>query len=308
MKKTLKKRTFISAIAMLVVSAIVLTSSTFAWFSMAKRVEVETMELNITSPDGVQLSANANAFTTMLTLADIKGESTARWAAYEGNENNFPELLSPSSSALFVDNSLPVFYSGSINDAGRINATKVDSDVGSGYVVFDLFVKVGQDQKVYWNESTITCEDNADVVSAMRMAVINCGTVAAKSEAAAILGVVPQNALQNRVVMYEPESTNHTEASGYADGATVPDVYIDAPFANRTPTGNGSNIMQEAQYSSTAVGIRALDSNKAENAYFNAVSGINRIRVYLWMEGNDVDCENSVAGASIDFNLVFTIV
>lgn len=308
MKNTLKKRTFISAIAMLVVSAIVLTSSTFAWFSMAKRVEVETMELNITSPDGVQLSANANAFTTMLTLADIKGESTARWVAYEGNQNNFPELLSPSSSTLFVDNSLPVFYSGSINDTGRINATKVDSDVSSGYVVFDLFVKVGQDQKVYWNESTITCEDNADVVSAMRMAVVNCGTVPAKAEAAAILGVVPQNALQNRVVMYEPESTNHTEASGYADGATVPDVYIDAPFANRVPTGNGANIMQEAQYSSDAVGTRALDSNKADNAYFNAVAGINRIRVYLWMEGNDVDCENSVAGASIDFNLVFTIV
>lgn len=308
MKKTLRRRTFISAIAMLIVSAIVLTSSTFAWFSMAKRVEVESMELNITSPDGVQLSANANAFTTMLTLADIKGESTARWTAYEGHQNNFPELLSPSSSTLFVNNSLPVFYSGSIDDTGSISGVKVDSDVGSGYVVFDLFVKVGADQKVYWNESNISCEDNPDVVSAMRMAVVNCGTVPAKAEAAAILGVTPSNALQNRVVMYEPESTNHTEDSGYEDGATVPDVYIDAPFANREPTGKGSNIMQEAQYSSTAVGTRALDSNKADNAWFNAVAGINRVRVYLWMEGNDVDCENSVAGASIDFNLVFTIV
>ena len=52
MKNTLKKRTFISAIAMLVVSAIVLTSSTFAWFSMAKRVEVETMQLIVIKKDG----------------------------------------------------------------------------------------------------------------------------------------------------------------------------------------------------------------------------------------------------------------
>lgn len=308
MKKTLRRRTFISAIAMLIVSAIVLTSSTFAWFSMAKKVEVESMELNITSPDGVQLSANADAFTTKLLLADVKGESTARWKAYTGNQNNFPELLVPSSSTLFVDKSLPVFYSGSIDDAGKIAATQVMSDVGSGYVAFDLFVKVGADQKVFWSESSITCDDNPEVISAMRMAVVNCGTVAAKAKAADIQGVVPQNALQNRVAMYAPNADIHTAASGYEDGDDVPNVYIDAPFANRTPKGNGSNIMEEDQYSSDPLGTKVLDGNMATEAYFNALTGINRVRVYLWMEGNDVDCANDVAGATINFNLVFTIV
>ena len=308
MKKTLKKRTFISAIAMLVVSAIVLTSSTFAWFSMAKRVEVETMELNITSPDGVQLSGNANAFTTMLTLADLKGETTARWAAYEGNENNFPELLAPSSSNLYVASTLPTFFAGSINDSGRIAATQVASDTTSGYVAFDIFVKVGQDQKVYWNETTVTCDDNPDVVSAMRVALVNCGTVSAKAESSEILGKKPANANSNRIVMYEPSSTNHTEVSGYADGATVPDLYIKAAYSGRTPTGNGKNIMEEAQYTSAAYGTRATDDNKASTAYFNATTGINRIRVYLWMEGNDVDCANDVAGATINFNLVLTLI
>ncbi|MBQ8574884.1 MAG: hypothetical protein IJ447_02425 [Clostridia bacterium] len=308
MKNTLRRRTFISAIAMLLVSAIVLTSSTFAWFSMAKRVEVESMELNITSPDGVQISANANAFTTMLTLADLKGESTARWNAYDGNQNNFPELLVPSSSNMFVANSLPKFYSGSIDDSGYINASAVPADVGSGYIAFDVFVKVGQDMQVFWNETSVTCADNEDVTSAMRVALVNCGTVAAKADAAAIQAVNPANANQNRVVMYEPNSTNHTDASGYADGATVPDLYLTSAFSKRTPTGNGKNIMQEAQYASAALGTRATDSNSSTNAYFNAVAGINRVRVYLWMEGNDVDCANDVAGATINFNLVLTIV
>lgn len=307
MKNTLKKRTFLSAIAMLVVSAIVLTSSTFAWFSMAKRVEVETMELNITSPDGVQLSGNANAFTTMLTLADLKGESTARWAAYEGNQNNFPELLSPSSSVFDTTRALPKFFSGSIDDSGKINATQVLTDVASGYVAFDIFVKVGQDMPVYWNETTVTCADNEDVTSAMRVALVNCGTVAAKAEADAILGALPANPFQNRVVMYEPNSTNHTDASGYTDGATVPNNYVFAAFSNRTPTGNGKNIMQEAQYVTSFKGTTVTDADRAQNAYFNAVAGINRIRVYLWMEGNDVDCANDVAGATINFNLVLTI-
>lgn len=307
MKNTLKKRTFISAIAMLIVSAIVLTSSTFAWFSMAKRVEVETMELNITSPDGVQLSGNADAFTTMLTLKDLKGETTARWAAYEGNQNNFPELLSPSSSSMSVSNNLPKFFSGSIDDAGYLNATAVNSDMGSGYVAFDIFVKVGQDQQVYWNESTVTCTDNEDVPSAMRVALVNCGTVPAKAEAATILAATPANSFGNRVVMYEPNSANHTDDSGYADGEKAPDKYITSAFSKQTPGGNGKNITVHGSYTSDAPCVRATDV-APENAYFNALTGINRVRVYLWMEGNDVDCENSVAGSTINFNLVLTIV
>lgn len=306
MKKTLRRRTFISAIAMLIVSAIVLTSSTFAWFSMAKKVEVESMELNITSPDGVQLSANTSAFTTMLTVADIKGESGARWAAYESNQNNFPELLSPSSSALACSNSLPKFFSGSINDAGRLAATAVNSDVGSGYVAFDIFVKLGADQKVFWDQTKVTCDDNPDVVSAMRVALINCGTVSAKAEADEILTRFPGNSFQNRVVMFEPDSFNHTEASGYADGAVVPDTYVTQAFSSYVPGGNGRNICDSGTFTSSASGQRATEADGSQ-AFFNGLTGINRIRVYLWMEGNDVDCENSVAGATINFDLVLTI-
>ncbi len=307
MKKTLKKRAFISAIAMLVVSAIVLTSSTFAWFSMAKRVEVEKMQLNITSPDGVQLSGNANAFTTMLTLADLKGETTARWAAYEGNQNNFPELLTPSSSILATTNSLPVFYAGSIDDTGNLSAKRVTSDVAGGYVAFDIFVKVAQPMKVYWNETSITCADNPDVVSAMRVALVNCGTVAPKAEANAILAKVPSNSYDQRIVMYEPNSTLHTAASGYEDGATVPNVYLRAAFNSLIPAGNGNNIATYSDYVANSYATVATDTNKDTTAYFNAQEGINRVRVYLWMEGNDVDCANDVAGATLDFNLVLTI-
>lgn len=308
MKNTLKKRTFISAIAMLIVSAIVLTSSTFAWFSMAKRVEVETMELNITSPDGVQLSGNANAFTTMLTLADLKGETTARWAAYEGNQNNFPELLTPSSTNMVVARSLPSFYSGSINDAGRLNATKVADEKASGIVAFDIFVKVSQDQKVYWSETTVECADNPDVLSAMRVGLVHCGTVAAKANAAAILDTKPVDSYSRRCVMYQPNANIHTEASGYkTDEANVPDKYISAPVTNLVPAGNGGNIIENVNYVSNTSATVVNDTTKTTEAYFNALTGINRVRVYLWMEGNDVDCANDVAGATLNFDLVFTI-
>ena len=306
MKKTLRRRTFISAIAMLIVSAIVLTSSTFAWFSMAKKVEVESMELNITSPDGVQLSANTSAFTTMLTVADIKGESGARWSAYESNQNNFPELLSPASSAMLCTNSLPKFYTGSIDDTGKLNISAVTSDVNSGYVAFDIFVKLGQDQKVFWDQTTVTCDDNPDTITAMRVALVNCGTVDPKAEADEILTKFPQNSYQNRVVMFEPDSYNHTDDSKYEDGATVTDVYLNKEVSGLTPNGNGQNITTHGSYTIAAPCERSTEADTS-NSWFDGLAGINRVRVYLWMEGNDVDCENSVAGSSIDFNLVLTI-
>ena len=94
----------------------------------------------------------------------------------------------------------------------------------------------------------------------------------------------------------------------YEDGATVPDVYLISAFENINPNGNGKNItMGNTNLSGAASGTKVTDDNKATEAYFNAKAGINRIRVYLWMEGNDVDCENSVAGATLGFNLVLTI-
>ena len=307
MKNTLRKRTFISAIAMLLVSAIVLTSSTFAWFSMATRVEVESMDLNITSPDGVQISANTSAFTTTLTLADLKGESTARWNAYEGNINNIPESLRPASSNMYITNALPTFFEGSIDAADVLKISKVDSDINGGYVVFDLFVKVGETQKVYWGNSTVECETNPDVKTAMRLALVNCGTVAERSEATDIQSVVPANNRENRIVMYEIDSTNHTDESGYADGATnVPDMYLVAEASNASRP-SGKNYTLASNLTGVFNATKVNENTAVENVYFNAAAGVNRIRVYLWMEGNDVDCRNDVAGATISFNLVLQL-
>lgn len=307
MKNTLRKRTFISAIAMLLVSAIVLTSSTFAWFTMAREVQVENMELNITSPDGVQLSANTKAFTTSLTQADfVDPNATTRWKAYDGNTNNFPELLRPSSSSLNVSKSLPVFFEGAVDEDRLLTVKKVASDVGSGYVAFDLFVKVGKNETVWWNSSTVTCEDNPDVEKAMRLGIVNCGLVAERAEADVINTVLPASTANNTVVMYEMNSQGHTVDSGYEDGASVPNKYIIAETTDTLMEGPNKNYITPGNLTTT-IYHTVNETNVATRGYFNATAGVNRIRVYLWMEGNDVDCANDVAGATIDFNLVLTL-
>ena len=303
MKKTFKKRAFISAIAMLIVSAIVLTSATYAWFSMAKRVEVESMELNVTSPEGIQISANTSAFTTKLTVDDIKGESSTRFTAYEGNINNIPETVKPSSSAFATSGFLPKFFDGSINDQGKMDVYARD-DVGSGFVAFDLFIKVKAATTVKFGSSTVTCEANPELPTAMRIALVRCGTVAEKADAAAIGSVLPANASANKV-MYELNASEHTTAATALGASGVMTTKpLTSERSGMITDGTYNNIVSNTNFT----GIYATTiATAASAAKIDVNAGITRMRVYMWMEGNDVDCANDVAGATINFNLVLEI-
>lgn len=305
MKKTFKKRAFISAIAMLIVSAIVLTSATYAWFSMAKKVEVESMELNVTSPEGIQISANTSAFTTKLTVDNIKGtDETAggkRFNAYTGNINNVPTTVKPSSSILWSENKLPDWFDGAINDQGTMDIYSVDETRG-GFVAFDLFIKVKSATTVKFGSSSVSCDGNAELPTAMRIALINCGTVQENAEASVIQNVLPTNT-NSRKVVYEVDASNHTVAA-QALGASG--IMTTNPISSA-----GTGISCRTDYpnivSSNSYNLFATLATTASAAKINVEAGITRMRVYMWMEGNDVDCANDVAGSTINFNLVLEI-
>lgn len=306
MKKTFKKRAFISAIAMLIVSAIVLTSATYAWFSMAKRVEVESMELNVTSPEGIQISANTSAFTTKLTVDNIKGtDETAggkRFNAYAGNINNVPTTVKPSSSILWSENKLPDWFDGAINDQGTMDIYSVDEARG-GFVAFDLFIKVKNATTVKFGSSSVSCDGNAELPTAMRIALINCGTVQENAEASVIQNVLPTNT-NSRKVVYEVDASNHTVAA-QALGASG--IMTTSPIRSA-----GLGIKCRTDYpniiaSSNTYNLFATLATTASAAKIDVAAGITRMRVYMWMEGNDVDCANDVAGSTINFNLVLEI-
>ena len=303
MKKTFKKRAFISAIAMLIVSAIVLTSATYAWFSMAKRVEVESMELNVTSPEGIQISANTSAFTTKLTADEISGTTTTRFSAYEGNMNNIPGTLKPSSSVFATNGNLPKFFDGSINDSGKMDIY-ARSDVDSGFVAFDLFVKVKAETVVKFGSTKITCEGNPELPTAMRVALVNCGTVAEKADAAAIQSVLPGTDKTKKVV-YEVDAANHTAAaSALGAGGIMTTSPLKAAGLNIGTNSTYNNIVTNVTYISPLEATLATSSSQER---VTVAAGITRVRVYMWMEGNDVDCANDVAGATLNFNLVLEI-
>lgn len=315
MKNTIKKRAFVSAIAMLIVSAIVLTSSTFAWFSMSKEASVESMNLTVSSPEGIQISANASTWTASLKVDEIfdtDPATTSRYDAYAGNNNLYPADLIPVSSAFAAADSATGyanFFKTTLDDNAKATITSVtqskDSQDAAGLIAFDLFFKVAEAQTVKFGGSTFTdtTEGSGNSINtALRVAFSPLGTVAIGTDAATAQALNSFTA--NKTVSYEVDSVNRSDdaaALGIQPGA------LETKYM-QSITGNGTTAVNGVVNAGTSINGKAVkDTQDASLKTFDLDAGITKVRVYIWVEGQDVDCLNSVAGAALTANLKFTI-
>ncbi len=320
MKKTMKKRAFVVAMIMLMVTTIALTSSTFAWFTMADTVDVEAMDLTVTSIEGVQISANAETWTANLTIDeifDINPEQTSRYDAWAGNTNIYPNKnLTPVSSAFATaDNSTGFanFYKSAISGGAttaNVTAVAQNKEAPAGFIAFDLFFKVDKEdpnavERIYFNESEfkdVSDEEGVsqNALSALRVAFTPLGTVASTAtpeEATALNSFAAGD-----TVSYEVDSLHRSAdaAKRLSEGAQ-PTEYLNS-------TGNGIPAENGILDAGVAINGKAVDDQDAStDKYFELPVGISKVRVYIWMEGQDVDCLNSVAGSSLAADLKFTI-
>lgn len=319
MKVTVKKRAFVVAVAMLMLTSIALTSSTFAWFTMADVADVEAMNLTVQSVEGVQISANASTWTGMLEGEDLFGNTYQEdgdeyvsdyYLAYEGNNNIFPNALTPVSSAFATADSSTGhanFYKSAISGgATTANVTSVVQNETAGLIAFDLFFRVenenGAEQVIYFDESTFTDgTEGQKAPSALRVAFTPLGTVAVGADPAAATALNTFSA--SDTTSYEVDSLTRSEGAtnnGFTAGAQT------TRYISSTATG----VAVEKGVLNTGVAINGKavdDQDAATDKFFTLPAGITKVRVYIWMEGQDVDCVNSVAGSDLVADLKFTI-
>lgn len=139
--------------AMVILCAVVLSVSTYAWFIGMKTVNINSFDINIKSTEGLFLSMDGKNWSYNLNV-----DKTAN--PYAGHTNTFAENgLIPMSSvgAMNEDAStMQLFEKGSLTATPggmRLLASKVENETidtannkiggteGEGYVAFDLFVK-----------------------------------------------------------------------------------------------------------------------------------------------------------------------
>lgn len=158
----MKKRSFIAALAMLVVSAIVLTSATFAWFSMGDTVTVSSFNASVADATGLTISATGTGnWGSSISLSDISAANQAT------------SLVSSTMFPVSTDGQSTVY------SAHLVGATKVmdEGDTSGFYYDFPVYIRYEGDSTatIYLTGTTITnATDNAagkDPVKAARLAV-----------------------------------------------------------------------------------------------------------------------------------------
>ena len=321
-KKDRRRRKILLAIIMIMFTAVVLSVSTYAWFTANRTVTVESIDVTVSTSQGLQISTDAANWKSIVTNNDI---TSASWT---GVINQLPQGSStavPVSTVGTVDsNGLMEMYKGTIeadtttgnNILTAVKTTETNGTSGD-FVVFDLFFQSTVAQTVYLtsNSNVVAKGTSTGIENAARVAFIKEGSVGAGSTAAQAQAIVGSQSKK----IWEPNYDVHTPTGvanalnvyrttvGQTGGDKLTYVGVKAPIAKANAIPLNST---DSAYFSPVETVGSVAAGIPTTAYINAfdvAAGITKVRIYMWIEGQDVDCEDKASGGSLTYNLQFSI-
>ena len=335
--KSKKKKGLRSLILLLILTIVMFGTSTYAWFTANRVVTINSLDVHVEASNGIQISTDGANWKSVITNADIKT------GAYSGNVNQVPATITAVSTDGKVNSSGRInMYSSVIsNDAVSGDytiKTALETDaqgVTGKYIAFDLFLRVDGDQTIYLtSDSDVTTIGNEErgLKNAARVAFIQLGHAASSATTNQLIALNDHAA--SPIKIWEPNSDSHTLV---VVNSVAPDYSIDLePILDDQdePTGKYEPVEYRgvATTISTALDLRdvvngtvyqnedetvlytkpvapdiyTLEGNHVYKEFLDLDEGVTKFRIYMWLEGQDVDCENNATGSDISFKIQFS--
>ena len=230
-------------IVVCVLSAIILTVSTYAWFIGMQTVSVNAFEVQIAAADGLALSVTGekDSFSDTVTINGTTTNIQEINSKYQTNTNSWTSLepISTVGAMNSTASRMVVYEKSSLTaSAGgyRLLSEVLDNTTegeASGYVVFDLFVKnlsgeayystndVENEEAIYLTvDSNVSVStsgvENTGIENSVRVAFAQIGRVKSDAETTAIQGITCSDNTDNKVTgicrtatIWEPNDTKH---------------------------------------------------------------------------------------------------
>ena len=67
-----------------------------------------------------------------------------------------------------------------------------------------------------------------------------------------------------------------------------------------------SKYVDDGYFQAVTPTITTAKDFDTQQTLLNLKPGITKVRIYMWVEGQDVDCENNASGTDISFNVQIT--
>lgn len=295
--KTFKKKALLPAIAMVLVSVIALSGVSYAWFTLSPKATVGEIALNVVAAEGLQISVDADNWVSSLSQEDIIS------GAYTGSKNQIPgSAVAPVSTAgNIVDGDMEMFL-GTTENGTSLTATKetiADGTTGNFYA-FDLFFQISdKDVTLQLDAGSYATTLSGETCYASRVAFVNCGVAATPDAAKALTA----GASATKVI-WEPKATKRSAGARGAGVAEGEKDYLGVAKAG-TFDLNGEVSENLVAVSTSKFAESGTGETASANDLFTLSKGINKVRVYIWLEGQDVDCTNDISGNSFSTLLNF---
>jgi hypothetical protein len=328
-----------------ILTLIGLTTSTYAWFTSNYTVSVQQIDVNVSSGSGIQISTNAETWKSMITQADITTGYTGAInqipAAADqinpvstvkevyvnatdgtGNAGSGPSAgLHMYKGTIVNDESTGVSY---LNTESQKDGTDIN------YIAFDLFLKLdfreSGNKQIYLTSNTgittATGGPNTFIEYAGRMGFVIQGSTASTTDPADMRAL--KGTTGSTVLIYEPNYDVHTNnglvnardnynITGYqtsGNANAVPYYGVKAAFAYDSTVPNSGVVLSStdsSKFAQVTPDLKTTIGNSQNFAFTQLPVGVTKIRVYMWVEGQDIDCENTASGGKISFNLGFSL-
>ncbi len=309
-KKNSKMRKLLPAFAMLTVSAISLSSATYAWFTMNREVSVTNMLVQAKAEGGLLISetaghtatdmwddiATANNLPSGVVLLPTSSSNTLSW--YHANSKSandeagaaastLSENLSGSYTTLSGLAHADTTAQAGTNAANSIYYTNGDGSEGyssSGdsayYVKYTYYLKTSNEQGV----TGLSLNNGAQCLSIKDVTVSGSNNSATLNKSLRV-GV----AIGGKFYIFAPLYTGVTTGE-------APNQITDAPASYYVFDGNSG---------SKNIEIEALPANAVAYTDVASLNGITtdsplQADIYLWYEGEDPNCKSENVTATLD--------
>ncbi len=297
---TRKVHVLVKIFFVLLILLLLLSTATYTWFAISRTPTVNNMEIYINSQAGLSLSW------------DLKAED--EWEQHLDYSEQFPKLSVLKPVTYSYDNDC--FYAARFGFDGRVEDTdlRLDDDknanrgeLGGYYVKATFYASADANVKVSLlgpDNTTGTYVVGTPVWDDEEIVHVNGGGGAqyAIRIGLRITPILQDGALDTenaRFVVYEPNATNHTNYSGEYISEYIPTPSIDegreALIPDKDLIRQTSTLWTEADPVQKDVVVYKHGEFLDNTDLFELSEGQRvKIDMYLWLEGQDVDCTNRI--------------
>lgn len=325
-KKQERKNRLFYLMILLLMTTISLSFTSYAWFSTNRLVRVDLLDVNVRAQGGIEISADGTNWRGALSVYDIE---EAR-STYPNSVNQIPKTLEPVSTIGQLENGkLKMFYGTAENDlygnyilsAERsIETESFDESSNGKFIAFDIFLKTNKQSQLYLTPLSNVMyngETSVGIENAVRIAFVEEGNVPTGTNIETIQSVYTNE--RENVYIWEPNYNTHTP-SGIENARNLYGINASLDYeiieydgisnpissSQKIYTSRAKSNLYPAYFSKVNINYYTENNFTTNKEIFTLKSGITKYRVYMWIEGQDVDCENNASIGNITLNLQFT--